>query len=104
MSLSIMSMHLLNTSRYSDSTTVLGSLTSNLNLPQSNLRLFLLVLLLVTWEKRWTPTSLQSTIGSCRQQLMSPQLPFLQDQRPQLPLLQAQHPQIPQSLLTGLVF
>ncbi|KAK4810608.1 hypothetical protein QYF61_007345 [Mycteria americana] len=59
--------------RDGDSTTSLGSLfqclttlsvkkfslISNLNLPWHNLRLFPLVLSLVNWEKRLTPTSLQ---------------------------------------------
>ncbi|XP_072708486.1 COP9 signalosome complex subunit 5 isoform X2 [Ciconia boyciana] len=59
--------------QYGDSTTFLGSLfqclttlpvkkfflISNLNLPWHNLRPFPLVLWLVTWEKRLTPTSLQ---------------------------------------------
>jgi len=58
----------LNTSRDSDSTTSIGSpfqrlttlpekknfLMSKLNLPWHNLRLFPLVLLLVTWERRLT--------------------------------------------------
>ncbi|KAK4829616.1 LOW QUALITY PROTEIN: hypothetical protein QYF61_005743 [Mycteria americana] len=73
MSLSTSSKCLLNTSRDGDSTTSLGSLfqclttllvktfflTSNLNLPWRNLRPFPLVLSLVNWEKRLTPTSLQ---------------------------------------------
>ncbi|KAK4830710.1 hypothetical protein QYF61_012970 [Mycteria americana] len=67
------STYLLNTSRDGDSTTSLGSLfqclitlsvkkfslISSLNLPWRNLRPFPLVLSLVTWEKRPTPTSLQ---------------------------------------------
>ncbi|KAK4829075.1 hypothetical protein QYF61_002019, partial [Mycteria americana] len=75
MSLSTTSTHLLNTSRDGDSTTSLGSLLqclttlsvktffliSNLNLPWHNLRPFPLVLWLVTWEKRPTLTSLQSS-------------------------------------------
>lgn len=68
MLLSAMSTQLLNTSRERNSTTVLHSLFQclttvstkkffsffNLNLPWSNLRPFLQVLLLVTWEKKPT--------------------------------------------------
>ena len=75
MSLSAMSIHLLNTSRDGDSTTSLGSLfqcfislsvmkffrISNLNLPWCNLRLLPLVLLLVTWENRPTATLLTAS-------------------------------------------
>ncbi|KAK4832220.1 hypothetical protein QYF61_021067, partial [Mycteria americana] len=73
MSLSTTSTRLLNTSRDGNSTTSLGSLfqclttlsvnkfflISNLNPPWCNLRPFPLVLSLVTWEKRPTPTWLQ---------------------------------------------
>jgi len=73
MSWSATSTQFLNTSRDSDSTTSLGSLFQclitrsvkaffliyNLNLPWWNLRPLPLILTLVTWEKRPTPTSLQ---------------------------------------------
>ena len=72
-SLSAMSMWLLNTSRDGDSTTALGSpfqcltthsvkkyfLISSLNLPWCNLRPLPLVLSLITWLKRLIPSSLQ---------------------------------------------
>ncbi|KAK4821778.1 LOW QUALITY PROTEIN: hypothetical protein QYF61_000839 [Mycteria americana] len=59
-------------------------LISNLNLPWCNLRPFPLVLSLVTWDKRPTPTSLQPESNK-----VSPQPPFLQAKRPQFsqPLL-----------------
>ncbi|KAK4820813.1 hypothetical protein QYF61_007207 [Mycteria americana] len=87
-----------------DSTTSLGSmfqclttlsvkffLIPNLNVSRRNLRPFPLVLSLVTWKKRPTPTSLQP--------------PFRQSAikvSPQPPLLQAKQPQLPQPLLIRL--
>ena len=73
MSLSTTSTCLLKSFRDGDWTTCLGSLfkclitfymkkcflISNLNLPWHHLRPFCLILSLVTWEKRLTPTSLQ---------------------------------------------
>ena len=73
MSLSMTSKCFLNISSDSETTILLGSLfqclttllkknfflTCNLNLCWCNLRPFCLVLLLVTWEKRLTPTSPQ---------------------------------------------
>ena len=59
---------------------------SNLNLPWSNLRSFPLVLLLVTWEKRPTPTSLHSQVA-VESNEVSPQPPLLQNEQPQLPRL-----------------
>lgn len=64
--------HFLSTSKNGDSTMSLGSLfqclitppvknlflISGLNLPWHNLRIFCLIVSLVTWEKRSTPTSL----------------------------------------------
>ncbi|KAK4810582.1 hypothetical protein QYF61_007319 [Mycteria americana] len=78
MSLSTSSKRPLNTSRDGDSTASPGSLfqclttlsvnkfflMSNLNLPWCNLRPLPLVLSLVTWEKRPTPTSLQPPFRS----------------------------------------
>ncbi|KAK4828611.1 hypothetical protein QYF61_000063 [Mycteria americana] len=98
MSLSTSSKRLLNTSRDGDSTTSLGSLfqclitpsvkknflISSLNLPWCNLRPFPLVLSLVTWEKRPTPTSFQGVVESDK---VSPQPPFLQAKQSQLPQL-----------------
>jgi len=72
MSLSATSTCFLSTARDSDSTTSLGSLChclktlsekfylmSNLNLSWYNLRPLTIILLVVTWEKRLTSTSLQ---------------------------------------------
>ncbi|KAK4826124.1 LOW QUALITY PROTEIN: hypothetical protein QYF61_005276 [Mycteria americana] len=100
MSLSTSSKRPLNTSRDGDSTTSLGSLfqclitlsvkknflISSLNLPWRNLRPFPLVLSLVTWEKRPTPTSLQPPFHVVvESDEVSPQPPFLQAKQSQLP-------------------
>ncbi|KAK4831181.1 LOW QUALITY PROTEIN: hypothetical protein QYF61_015913 [Mycteria americana] len=88
----------LGAARDGDSTTSLGSLfqclttlsvkkfflISSLNLPWHNLRPFPLVLSLVTWEKRPTPTSLQP-LSVVESDKVSPQPPFLQAKQPQFP-------------------
>ena len=65
-------------------------LVSDLNLPWCNLRPLPLVPLLVTWEKRQTPTCLQPSFRQLYRAVRSP---------PQPPLLQTKQPQLPQSLL-----
>ena len=102
MSLSVTSMHLLNTSRGCDSTTSLGRLSQQLitlsvkkpflifklNLPWHNLRPFPLLLSLVklgeetnTWL---TTTSFQIVVESNK---VTPQPPLLQNKQPHLPQL-----------------
>ena len=103
MSLSTTLKLFLKTSRDSESTTPLGSplqwlttflenyfLTSKLNFPWSNLRLFPLVLLLFTYKKRLTSTL---TTTSFQVVVKGDKVPS------QAPLLQTKQSQFPQLLL-----
>ncbi|KAK4824542.1 LOW QUALITY PROTEIN: hypothetical protein QYF61_016146, partial [Mycteria americana] len=99
MSRSATSTRFLNSFRDGDSTTSLGSLfqclttlsvkkfflISNLNLAWHNLRPFPLILSLVTWEKRPTPTSLPNLLSVVESDKVSPEPPLLQAKQPQFP-------------------
>lgn len=102
MSLRATPIHLLNTSREGDSTTSLNSLfqslttllvkfffvISSLNLTWHNLRSFPFAILLASWDKRLTPTSLQPPFQVAVENNNVPlEPPFFQPKQPQLPQL-----------------
>ena len=101
MSLNRTSKHSLNTSRVHDYSISLGNtflclttvlekwyfLLSSLNLPWQNLRPFPLILSLVTWAKRPTPSSLQPLQVVVQSDKVFPERPLLQTEQSQLPQL-----------------